>query len=157
MAMVWRVVVTAVLAGMVGAARAGAPDAAGAAGIAAENPAYVQASAATRAKLAKTIRFAVKEQKFEDAVAAFGREIGAEVAINWGVLKAAGVERNATVTLDVPEAMPAEVVLELLLSEVGGPEARLGFGIDKGVLMVSTREELQSERYRVMRVYDVAT
>ncbi len=112
-------------------------------------------NAALRAKLAKPITFSVTDQPLEDAVAAFARAAEVNVWVNWTALTTAGIDKNTKVTVNLRYEAPGDAVLSLLLSEAGGATNPLSYGFDRGALLISTRDELNSERYRVVRIYDV--
>ena len=76
--------------------------------------------------------------------------------VNWKALEAAGVDRNTPVSVSLRE-VPFRKALTTILSEVGGGTANLAFTIDEGIITISTRDDLNSARYRVVRVFWTAS
>jgi hypothetical protein len=74
------------------------------------------------------------------ALDALLKPLGASVHTYWQVLEDAGIERDTPVWVRV-ENLPVGRVLRLILDEVG-LDVALGFEIRDGVLLVSTREDL---------------
>ena len=111
--------------------------------------------AAPRAKLAKPITFSVTDQPLEDAVAAFARAAEVNVWVNWTAWIDGGNRQEYEGHGQPAVRVPGDAVLSLLLSEAGGATNPLSYGFDRGALPISTRDELNSERYRVVRIYDV--
>jgi hypothetical protein len=77
---------------------------------------------------------------------------GANMVVEWGHLAAAGIEKNAPVTLRVKNVKFGRV-LDLLLSSAGGGSVPLGYTIEEDIIRVSTREHLDS--LTDVRAYDV--
>jgi len=77
---------------------------------------------------------------------------GANLVVEWGHLAAAGVDKNAPVTLRVKNVKFGRV-LDLLLSSAGGGSVPLGYTIEEDIIRVSTRDHLDS--LTDVRAYDV--
>ena len=73
---------------------------------------------------------------------------------NWTALSAAGIDKSTQLSVNLHD-VPLRKALTTVLSEVGGATNPLSYTIDDGVVTISTKDELNSERYRVVRVYDI--
>jgi beta-lactamase regulating signal transducer with metallopeptidase domain len=81
----------------------------------------------------------------------FIRDIAAvDVMVEWRTLEAAGITRDAPVTLRLREPASVEAVLTLMFRSIGDPP--LKFELDKGVVVVTTADRQAAQ---VTRVYDV--
>lgn len=74
------------------------------------------------------------------------------LAIQWQRLMDTGIDRDRPTTISV-KGLTMERILRLVLDEAGGSDARLGFEVQDGILMISTAEDL--ERQMTFEVYDV--
>lgn len=92
-------------------------------------------------------------ESFEDVINFLREYSGANFYVNWRALEAAGIERTATVTLDLKN-VSVRKALELLLSDVGGGATELGYIMSSGVIMISTQEELNKDKQT--RVYQIS-
>jgi type II secretory pathway component GspD/PulD (secretin) len=72
--------------------------------------------------------------------------------VDWRALEAAGIDRNAPVTVRVRDVAVSKA-LRLVLDNVGGGTVKLGYAVDGNVLNVSTAEELAKNV--ITRVYDI--
>lgn len=109
-----------------------------------------------RQRLDENIRDLVAEQQpFERVIAHLREETGVNISVNWNALTAAGVDRNIAISVGLRE-VPLRKALQFVLSEAGGanPNA-LGYTVDDGVITITTKEDLSSAKYRVVRVYDI--
>ncbi len=75
------------------------------------------------------------------------------VVVRWEVLEDVGIERDQPITIQVHNLRLSQV-LWLILCEAGGPDVRLAYRVDPGLLIVSSEEDL--ERDMLVRVYDVS-
>ncbi len=96
------------------------------------------------------------ELRFEQApladVVDFMRDVtGANIAVNWSTIEAAGVDRKAPVS-QVLRDVKGSIALKTVLAGVGGP-AKLGYTIEDGIVKISTQEELKSRT--TTEVYDI--
>ncbi|MDD3948459.1 MAG: hypothetical protein PHT43_03225 [Anaerolineaceae bacterium] len=92
-------------------------------------------------------------ESFEDVINFLREYSGANFYVNWRALEAAGIERTATVTLDLKN-VTLRKALELLLSDVGGGATELGYVMSSGVITISTQEELNKDKQT--RVYQIS-
>jgi hypothetical protein len=89
------------------------------------------------------------------AIDALRDQTGVNIVVRWPALKATGIEPDAPVDLRVRN-LPLQRVLELL-GEVSGAAGASGVPLaaraDRGVVILSTRDELENET--AVRIYDV--
>ena len=76
----------------------------------------------------------------------------ANLAVNWGVLESAGIDRQTPITLHLTN-LPVGRVLEIVGMIAGGGVVKLGVKVDRGVIIFSTDEELS--RDAATHIYDV--
>jgi hypothetical protein len=105
-----------------------------------------------RARLETVIGLASPGSSVKDVLEYVARETGANMVVNWRALEMAGIAGDAPVTLEL-RRVPGRVVLDEVLSQVGGGVIKLGYRVVDGVVVVSTADELR--RYKETRVYDV--
>jgi hypothetical protein len=106
-----------------------------------------------RAKLEKVIdKVVVEKARIEGVIHYIAEETGANVWVNWRALEAAGIDRDAPVTIDLRQ-VPARVALTQALDEVGGGTIKVIYHLVDGVVRISTADDLY--RYAVTRIYDV--
>jgi len=77
---------------------------------------------------------------------------GANIAIQWKALEAAGVDRAAPVTMRARNPK-FSTALKAILSDAGGDAVKLGFEIEDGVIVITTAEELSKNT--TVEVYDI--
>ena len=77
---------------------------------------------------------------------------GANIFVNWVVLEKAGIDRNTPVTTRLKDVQLSRAI-EHILQNVGGGKVELGFVVVKGVITISTQEDLDRDVKIV--VYDV--
>jgi hypothetical protein len=75
------------------------------------------------------------------------------IHVNWNALAAAGVDPNTRVTFSLQNAAGSRLLLRFLTECI--PNGNIGYTIDDHGVIVSTRDDLNSTRYQVTRVYDV--
>jgi len=137
--------------GMYPGMAAAAPGTAPAAGARVEDPSSRAADAQTTGKLQKGVPLELNGAGLADALAEIADKSGVDIVTDWKALESANVNRDASVTLRFRQAVPAEQVLAWVLRSAAGDE--LGFAIDHGVVVVSTRDQL--DRMVLTRAYDV--
>ena len=76
----------------------------------------------------------------------------ANVHVNWAALEAAGVGKDALVSLNL-RSVPLRKALDLILSDASGGNAALAYTIDDNVIDITTRE--LADKVLVTRVYPV--
>lgn len=82
----------------------------------------------------------------------FMRDVsGANIAVNWKALEAAGVNRDTPVNLHLSH-ITLRKAMDMVLNEAAGGDA-LTYYVDEGVIEITTRE--LADRAMVTRVYDV--
>lgn len=109
----------------------------------------------TREKLSQTTAINFPEGTAFDEVLNFLRDQGdLSIAVNWNALAVLGIDRSTdTLGMNLKD-VKLETVLNMLLENVGGPEAAIGYAIVDGIVRISTGEQL--DRNTAVRVYDVA-
>ena len=107
-----------------------------------------------RAQLARKIpEFAVENEPLPKAIDAVRAKTDANIFVNWRALEAAGVRRDARVTVRAQD-IELELVLRRVLSGMTpAPRIPLGLSVDDDVITLSTEEDL--DRNTTTRVYDV--
>lgn len=75
------------------------------------------------------------------------------VVVRWQVLEDAGVARDKPITIEVRNLRFSQV-LWMLIAEAGGPDLKLAYRAGDGLLIVSSREDLEHEM--ILRVYDLS-
>jgi hypothetical protein len=93
--------------------------------------------------------------RLEDVLAALAKTAGFKMAVNWKVLHDAGIEKSAPVDLTTGAWSVRKVIAEIL-NEAGGDTAALKFIVDDNQLVISTPDDLSSQKYQSIRVYDVS-
>jgi hypothetical protein len=135
-----------------GAAEAGAPVHAPAAGGGPDDS--PENLALRRALAGATVTLQADALGLEKCLKVLGEQAHVNMFVNWQALATVNVERNTPVTLNVVE-VNAEKALKVILAQAGGANATLGYTADEGVLTVSTKEDLSSAKYQVVKVFDV--
>lgn len=104
------------------------------------------------------LRKVVPEVQFDEVP--FGEVVGflrdfakLNITVNWRALEAAGIDRQAPVTLSLRD-VPFEQVLRQILRDVGGGAVRLHYLVEGNVLSITTEEETASVVKTVF--YDVS-
>ncbi len=110
----------------------------------------VPADAALK-RVLPSVEFA--DKPLDDAFAELAKMLHTSILVRWPALESAGVDAKKRVDLKTSN-VTAETVIKLLLSGAGGT-ARLGHELRDGMLVVSTREDLDM-RTTVTRSYDVS-
>jgi len=115
------------------------------------------ADAAIRQKLARTIeRLNFTDIDLKDVIQFLREYSDTNIHVNWRALEDAGIETTTKIAMDtrnVTVRRALEMVLREAAGAAAGTRAALGYGIDGGVLVVSTKADFQREPIR--RVYDV--
>jgi beta-lactamase regulating signal transducer with metallopeptidase domain len=107
------------------------------------------------AKALDTLHKKLPEVKLEnvnlsDAVDYFRDVTGANIAVNWRALEAAGVDRNAPVSIRMKDA-DFETILDNTLRQVSDNQAALV--IDRGIITITTEADVSN--YMLTKTYDV--
>ena len=111
-----------------------------------------EADRAARAKLRTRLqRLDFDDIELKDVIQFLRDVAGVNIYVKWQSLSAAGVERATTVNIHLG-SVTVEKALQLILDDVGGVNP-LGFIIEDGVVMVTSREDLQTRT--ITRVYDI--
>ena len=112
-----------------------------------------QADQAVQAQLGRRlpeINFA--DVAFTDVVDFLRDVTNANIFVNWRALEAAGIDRNAKVSVRLKDVAFGKA-LDTILKSVGGDAVKLAYAVDQGVITVSTAEDLGQNV--ITRVYDV--
>ena len=89
---------------------------------------------------------------FSDALD-FLRDIsGINMTVNWKALEAAGITKEAPVTLRL-RAISLRKALQMVLTEAGGGSDTLAYDIDEGVVEITTKEQADSRM--ITKVYPI--
>jgi type II secretory pathway component GspD/PulD (secretin) len=94
------------------------------------------------------------QQGFEKVIGYLQTSTGTNIIVNWKALEGAGIDRNAAVTVNLKK-VPFRKALTEILNEVGGATAALAYTVDDGVISISTKDDLTSQKYQVIRVFDI--
>lgn len=78
---------------------------------------------------------------------------GLNFFVKWTALETAGIQSKKPVTVHLSD-VTVEKALNVILDDVGGSTARLGYVIDDGVITISTRDDLAQKT--VTQVYDIS-
>ena len=116
-----------------------------------DDPRAREADARAAAGLLKPMPAEFTDMSLSDALAFFTDVTGVDVFADWRNLEAAGLERNAPVTVRLKGQAPAGDVLERILQSAAGDV--IGFAIDRGVVLISTQERL--DRMVITRAHDI--
>jgi hypothetical protein len=76
------------------------------------------------------------------------------IVVNWKALEAGGVERTTKVNLDLSH-LTIRKVLDVLVSQIATPMASFKYLVWNNHVVVSTKEDLQSTEYQVVKVFDL--
>lgn len=107
---------------------------------------------ALRKKLDKVVPdLNVTDMPFEDAIDFIRTTGDICVDVNWKTMERQGIEKTSPVSLNLRE-VKYSTILNLLLQNVGEPEAPIGYAFMDGIIRISTEEDL--ERQTEIRVYD---
>ena len=113
------------------------------------------ANRAARDRLEEPLKEIVADMQGLEKVLNYIRDnMGGNIFVNWPALQAAGIDRNTPVSVNLRE-VPFRKALTTVLAQVGGGKADLGYTIDEGIVTISTKEDLTSAKYQVIRVYDI--
>jgi hypothetical protein len=108
------------------------------------------ASARTAEKLRKPVKVQFQGQALSDVLDLLRDQAGVDILVQWPQLEAAGLDRNAPVTLKLREPTPAGAVLSLVFRTL---PVKLNYEIDRGVVVIGAQDAAPAE---VTRVYDVS-
>ena len=114
-----------------------------------------EANRKTRDRLETEIgELSAEQQSFEKVIKYLAESQNVNIFVNWPALTTAGIDKNTQLSVNLHN-VPFRKALTTVLSEAGGATSPLAYTIDDGVITISTKDELNSERYRVVRVYDI--
>ncbi|MCL2645504.1 MAG: hypothetical protein FWD61_00695 [Phycisphaerales bacterium] len=113
--------------------------------------------AAVRLRLNANLKeLVVDQQSFEKVINYLQETTGLTFNVNWPAIEAAGVDRHTPVTINLYD-VPIRKALLALLSEINNRGAGINYTIDHGGITLSTYEDLNSEKYQTIRIYDIRT
>ncbi len=102
----------------------------------------------------KRIPASFTDNTLEDVMEFFAQITNLSLDIDWDSLEDIGVDRDTLVTLNLPEPMPAGVVLDRLLAKVSPDTfSRANWAVNDGILVVASDEALRQNTFVV--IYDV--
>jgi hypothetical protein len=110
--------------------------------------------AEARRRLGTLIDLSAEQHGIQRVLNYLAERTGASFDVKWTALEAAGVSRDTPVSARVAR-VPARRAMELVLAHAGGGAANLGYTIEEGVVVVSTRDDLNSTAYQKVVVYDI--
>jgi hypothetical protein len=102
--------------------------------------------------LPPTVAIDMRNVPLRDAISFLADVTGISFHVNWKALDAAGVSGDTQITVRLRNVTPRKV-LNTVLSDAAGPDQKLTFYIDEGVVEVTTRDVADGIMY--MLVYDV--
>lgn len=109
-----------------------------------------QRDAQVRDRLGQRITVEFAETPLSDAVDFLQQTLAAQIHVKWRKLEEAGVARDTAVSLRLQDT-PADMILDLMLEEMN-----LDYTIDRGLLIISTAENLRSKlSVQVFNVQDL--
>src|SRR5688500_11446754 len=114
-----------------------------------EDAAGRDANARSSRGLSRTLPVNFAEVPLTEALAFVADATNVDIIADWKSLEAAGIVRDAPVSLTLKQGAPAEQVLTWLLRAAGGDA--VGFAIDHGVVVVATQERI--DRMVITRAY----
>jgi len=94
-----------------------------------------------------------RDTPLKEVIASLQKQTDANIVVHWRALEAAGIDSVVPVTLRLKK-LPLVRVLEILGEVVGGGTVPIGVRVDRGVVVVSTKEDL-AQGAAVVRLYDV--
>jgi bla regulator protein BlaR1 len=92
---------------------------------------------------------------FSDVIDFLRDVTGANIAVNWKALEAAGIDGKSSIAVRLRD-VSLEQALRQLLKQAGGGSVALAFSTDGGVIVISTDEDV-APRVRAYDVVDLAT
>jgi Flp pilus assembly secretin CpaC len=108
-----------------------------------------------RDRLEDPLKEITADEKGLEVVLNFLRDnMGANIFVNWTALTAAGIERTAPVSVSLKE-VPFRKALKTILAQVSTATAQLDYTIDEGIITISTKEDLSSSKYQIVKVFDI--
>ncbi|HEY4329477.1 MAG TPA: hypothetical protein VGN88_07060 [Phycisphaerae bacterium] len=110
---------------------------------------------AARDRLEENLKEITADNQGLEKVLNFLRDnMGANIFVNWAALQTAGVDRNTPVSVSLKE-VPFRKALTTILSQVGGGTVNLSYTIDDGIITISTKDDLSSSKYQLVKVFDI--
>ena len=97
--------------------------------------------------------FVDKLAALEKVLNSFRDNMNANIFVNWPALQAAGVDRNTPVSLNLKD-VPYRKVLSTILQQVSKVKP-LDYTIDEGIITISTKDDLSSQKYQLVKVFDI--
>jgi|GEM_PF-286153 len=115
----------------------------------------IAADRKTLAKLRKIVPSIESEnQALEKVFNHLRDEYDLNLTVSWRALEAAALDRNTPVSVHLKD-LPLHAVLRELLTGIGGSETSLGWTLDRGMIIISTRDDLHRAKHQHVMVYDV--
>jgi hypothetical protein len=90
----------------------------------------------------------------EEAVKILRQEARVDIFVNWKALESADVKRDTRVAVKLAK-VPARKALDTILSQVDSGKGALHFVVQDNMVVVSTMDDLSSEKYQAVIVYDL--
>jgi hypothetical protein len=109
----------------------------------------------TQRKLDEIVKELSADQMGLERVINFLRDqTNCNIEVKWDALQAAGIDKTTPISVNLKNVSLARA-LRSTLENAGGGAANLSFTIDDGVVIVTTRDDLASAKYRTVRVYNI--
>ena len=107
----------------------------------------------TATKLGKTLTdFQFDQVPLETALATWADRTGIDINVKWKAMEAANVDKMTPVSLKA-RSVTAARGLEIILESAAGDGAKLDYGLDAGIVRISTADDLA--KFACTEVYDV--
>ena len=108
------------------------------------------------AALRKSLTIALKDVPFENALSYLSTKAGLNITANWAALQSARVDKTTTISIRITRPVSVASILNMLCSAAGGTQANLTWTVGQDeIIVVSTKDELQSAAYQFVRMYDI--
>jgi hypothetical protein len=116
-------------------------------------PALGQAPAAQPSPLSqRTAQCRGYGMNLPDLIDELCQQTNQNILVNWQALNQVHVTKNLLITVDLSN-LRLDEALSKLVDAIGGNQARLGYSVDNGVIVITTGEELSKNL--ITKVYDI--
>lgn len=110
---------------------------------------------AARNRLEENLKELTADQQDLEKVLNYVRDnMGANIFVDWAALQKVGIKRTTPVSVSLKE-VPFRRALTLILAQISNDKAQLAYTIDDGIITISTKEDLSSARFQIVKVHDV--
>lgn len=105
-----------------------------------------------RLTMQKVDKLDFSDSRLKDVIAYLQVVTNLNIQVKWNALQVAGVDKSTAVNVRGRDLTVAKA-LDMILDDLGGGGTPLGFIVDKGVITISTKEDLSRKTY--LLIYDV--